>query len=53
MPKRIVTLYIADEVYERMKRYCDKHSIRYSNFVEEAIREHLDSLEEKEEGGSK
>ena len=49
MDKTIFTIKINEEVVKRFKTFCKEHGIKYSFFVEEAIKERLQEEELKED----
>ena len=49
MGKTAFAIKINEEVVEDFKRFCDSHGIKYSFFVEDAIRIKLEEEERKED----
>lgn len=49
MGKTAFAIKINEEVVEDFKRFCDSHGIKYSFFVEDAIRIKLEEEELKED----
>ena len=49
MGKTAFAIKINEEVVENFKRFCDSHGIKYSFFVEDAIRIKLEEEEFKED----
>ena len=49
MAKATFSIKINEEVIETFKRFCDSHGIKYSFFVEDAIRKKLEEEELKED----
>ena len=49
MSKSTFAIKISDKVIEEFKKFCNSHGIKYSFFVEDAIRKKLEEEEFKED----
>jgi metal-responsive CopG/Arc/MetJ family transcriptional regulator len=49
MDKTTIAIKISEEVLEDFKTFCKEHGIKYSFFIEEAIKEKLKEEELKED----
>jgi len=49
MGKAVFAIKISEKVIGDFKRFCDSHGIKYSFFVEDAIRKKLEEEELKED----
>ncbi|MCD6583634.1 MAG: hypothetical protein J7K71_02995 [Candidatus Omnitrophica bacterium] len=49
MKKITLAVKINGEIVNRVKRFCNKHGIKYSFFVEKALKEELEHEELKED----